>query len=365
VWARRGTVSVMPTIDDARRLAERLASEASLRTGRPWRGFVEEFEHGWAVWTVPPSGERPPIGMGKAVLDKQTGGLTHWPSWPTATLAAQYAVARPHPPAEPGFPGILPLLSRERWIESPDGRVWRAESWAAVAQPSHHPLVAQWLSDEAKASKLIRGADRHAELLVLSQALQDGDVDKDLLRGCYTEGRPCDSCIKAYIHFGLLDETALGFVEPTAGSFTTEIPPFANRKPFDPARWAGFAFELVAPAITAVEAARGAIERFPAAVSTRRGPGREAWVRPFKLGVTRALGRHAAALAGFSELLQAVLFPIGEEENADGVIAVDGHGRIFMLDQAGAWFLGGDIETAVDTLIEGHQPLKQEGDGNA
>src|SRR5436190_24038138 len=103
----------MPTIDDARRLAERLASEASLRTGRPWRGFVEEFEQGWAVWTVPPTGESPPIGLGKTVLDKETGGVTHWPSWPTPVLATEYAAAAPKPMAVPQPPGVLPLLTRE------------------------------------------------------------------------------------------------------------------------------------------------------------------------------------------------------------------------------------------------------------
>jgi hypothetical protein len=345
----------MPTIDDARRLAERLASEASLRTGRPWRGFVEEFEQGFAVWAVPPVGERPAIGLGKTVLDKQTGGVTHWPSWPTSVLASEYAAAAPSPKPAPSPPGVLPLLSRESWIESPDGRVWRAESWPAEADPTHHPLVAQWLSEQ---ERLVRGAGRHAELLVLSEALHDEGVDADLLTRSVAEGgRPCDTCVQAYVHFGLLDRPALEFIAPTHGELVTDIPPFPSGQPFDAARWAGFAFELLAPAITPVEAARAAITRYPAAVSRRRGPGHDVWIRPFKLGVTRALKRHAPALAGFSDLLKAVLFPIGEEENADGVIAVDGHGRFFMLDQAGAWFLGGNLDTAIETLLEGHQPL--------
>jgi hypothetical protein len=351
-------VSIMPTIDDARRLAERLASEASLRTGRPWRGFVEEFEHGWAVWTVPPAGERPPIGLGKTVLDKETGGVTHWPSWPTSVLASEYAAAAPKPSAAPQPPGVLPLLIRERWIESPDGRVWRAESWMADAPPSHHPLVAQWLSDQ---DKLVRGAERHAELLVLSTALHDDHVDTELLKGCSTEGRPCDTCTQAYVHFGLLGEAALDTITPTTGDFSTDMPPFPTGHPFDAARWASFAFDLLAPAITPVEAARGVIERLPAAVSSRRGPGHDVWIRPFKFGVTRALKRHAPALAGFAELLQTALFPVGEEENADGVIVVAGDGRLLVLDQAGAWFLGGTTETAIETLNEGHQPLHERG----
>jgi hypothetical protein len=292
--------------------------------------------------------------LGKAVLDKETGGVTHWPSWPTSVLAAEYAAASPKPKATPPPPGVLPLLARERWIESPDGRVWRAESWPAEAAPVHHPLVAQWLSEQ---DRLVRGVERHAELLVVSEALHDG-ADQDLLQQCVAEGdRPCDSCTQAYVHFGLLDEPALDLIAPTKGDLAAAIPPFPTGQTFDAARWAGFAFELLAPAIRPVEAARGAIVRFPAAFSSRRGPGHDVWIRPFRLGVTRALRRHAPALAGFSELLEAVLFPIGEEENADGVIAVDGHGRIFMLDQAGAWFLGGDIDTAIATLTEGHQPL--------
>jgi hypothetical protein len=238
--------------------------------------------------------------------------------------------------------------------------VWRAESWLADDEPgsAHHPLVTQWLSHQ---TSLVRGAARHAELLLLSLALSDPNPPD--LRECATEGRPCDTCLQAYVHFGLLDETALEFAAPAEGELSAEVPAFPDGRPFDPARWARFAFELLAPAFapahTPVEAARRAIEQRPVAVSTRRGPGKELWVRPFRIGVTHALTRHAPALTGFSELLEAVLFPLGQEEGGDGVIAIDGHGRIFMLDQAGAWFCGADIETAVATLAEGFAAPRQ------
>ncbi|WP_162907795.1 SUKH-3 domain-containing protein [Allorhizocola rhizosphaerae] len=351
----------MPTtIDDARRLAERLANAATLRSGRPWRGFVEEFGSGWAVWTAPPAGERPDIGGGaKTVLDKETGGLSRWPPWAIDVLAAEYEAARPvSGPPPPDYPSLLPLLERTAWIEAPDGRVWWHESSVGDMPPELDPALAEWL--RAQPSPVF-GARRHAELLVLSRALGDG---ADLARSSIRRqlDAPCDTCLQAYIHFGLLDERAIPPIGRTA--LITDVPTFPDGRAFEPKRWAQIAFELLSPVIPPVEAARGVIERYPLVVSDTRGPGRECWVRPFRLGITRAMTDHMPALIGFADLMRAVLYPIGTVDGDDGLIVVNGHGQIFVLDQAGAWFCGPDIDTALTTLSEGHAPLRVQADGS-
>jgi hypothetical protein len=60
--------------------------------------------------------------------------------------------------------------------------------------------------------------------------------------------------------------------------------------------------------------------------------------------------------------LGAPLFPLGTERG-DSIIAVDEHGRIFALDQAGEWFLGPDIDAALTTLLLGRAPARVRDDG--
>ncbi len=355
-----GVGSGAPTIEDAKRLAERLANAASLQSGRPWRGFVEEFASGWAVWAAPPQGEQPGIGgCPKTVLDKETGGLSRWPPWTIDVLAEEYAAARPvSGPPPPASPSLLPLLERTAWIDGADGRVWWHESALGDAAPRLHPALEEWLAGRRSP---VFGARRHAELLVLSRALADG---ADLAHGSIrpAQAPPCDTCVQAYVHFGLAAESASPRV--AGGVPVKDAPAFPDGRVFDPKRWARIAFDLLSPAIPPVEAARSVIERYPLVVCDIRGPGRDHWVRPFRLGITRAMARHAIALIGFADLIRAVLFPIGQVDGDDGVIAVDGHGRIFVLDQAGAWYCGADIDTALETLSQGHAPLRLRADGS-
>lgn len=352
----------MPTIEDARRRAEYLATAATLRTGNLWRGFVEEFPQGWAVWAAPPAGQRPQLGATKTVLDRQTGEFSLWPCWPTDILAAEYAAASEgivNSVPDNGRPSVFPLLDRTARIEAPDGRVWWRESFLGDDPPGLHPSLAEWLDSR---QSLVRGVQRHAEMLVLSRVLHDGSADVLPESAYVAERRPCDTCLQAMVHFRLLDPAAAP--SPQAGLLRKDLPAFLDGRAFDPKRWAQVAFDLLAPAIPAVEAARAALECYPAVLSTRRGPGRDCWVRPFRLGVTRDLLRHSAALTGFADLMRAVVFPIGAEEHDDGVIVADGHGRVFVLDQAGAWFCGADIDAALTTLTEGRSPVRVRADGS-
>ena len=250
-------------------------------------------------------------------------------------------------------------------IQAPDGRSWQQRSDNGDWVPEHHPLVAQWLAGQPPNS-VVRGAERHAHLFVLSEALLD--VQPEVLQTCTfrQHRRGCDTCLRAFVHFGLCEPGSLAMCEPNDSPLVTSTPGVSDER-FDPARWAQIALEMFdAPSptrIPPVAAARQVIERYPVVISDRRGPGQRCWVRPFQLGVTTELQEHAQTLAAYGEILGAGLFPLGEEEGGH-VIAIDEHGRFFVIDEAGAWFVGADIDVALGVLFEGHQALRLRSNGS-
>jgi hypothetical protein len=360
----------MPTIDDALRLAARYAASHSRSTGQAWRGLVEEFEHGWAIWTAPPTDVWPVIGDGnKTVLDRNTGEISHWPSWPVSTLAEVYATQRDTlrraPIAHEPPPGATAVCLNFVTIQAPDGRSWHQRSDNADLVPEHHPLVAQWLSSQPPA-QVVRGAERHAHLFAISEALRE--IEHEQLRTCSfkQQQRGCDTCLRAFVHFGLCAPEFLTLCAPVDRPLVTSTPGVSDER-FVPARWAQIALEMFdAPGpkrIPPVEAARAAIERYPVVISDRRGPGQRCWVTPFHLGVTAELQQHAQTLGAYGEILGAELFPLGEQE-AGQVVAIDAQGRFFVVDEGGAWFIGADIDVALGVLFEGHQPLRLRSEGS-
>lgn len=357
VTLTQGTVSRMPDIDDAIHLAERYASEDSKRTGQVWRAFVEDFELGWAIWTAPPRDVVPEIGSGAVtVMDRDTGELSRWPAWPTERLATAYRQSRGDVQTVNDTSGGvgLPMLAS---IVTPDGVRWQRQGARLGAEPRHHQLVAQWLAAQPTGA-LVRGVERHAELLVLSQVLRHREAD--VLRASEVPspaGRPCDTCVQTYVHFGLVHEDALVFARPHEGQL--ETPAVSN-----PVRWAQLAVDMFATQpgwryrIAGSDAARAAIERFPVVISSTRKPGQQCRIRPFHLGVTEDLGRYADTLGELAEILEMGLFPLGEEDNGDAVIAIDELGRVFLVDQAGAWYYGTDVDTALRGLTSGIMPQR-------
>jgi hypothetical protein len=57
----------------------------------------------------------------------------------------------------------------------------------------------------------------------------------------------------------------------------------------------------------------------------------------------------------FGATLGVQAFPVGEENTMEGFIVADELGRVFLLDQAGEWFLGPDIDQALVTLYYGRE----------
>jgi hypothetical protein len=90
--------------------------------------------------------------------------------------------------------------------------------------------------------------------------------------------------------------------------------------------------------------------------------GRDVAQSGFRIDPTRVLAT-VATLAAFGGILHTTLTPIGDEGDGTGVLAIDGDGRVFLLDHAGEWFLGDTIEDAMTTLVLGHQPPRVRRDG--
>jgi SUKH-3 immunity protein len=71
-----------------------------------------------------------------------------------------------------------------------------------------------------------------------------------------------------------------------------------------------------------------------------------------------------ATLAALGATLHSKLTPIGDEGGGTGLLAIDGDGRVFVVDHTGDWFLGDTIEDALTALVLGIQPARIKKDGS-
>lgn len=373
----------MPTIDDALELARKFTARDSARTGKRFRGFVREFEYGWAIWTAYPEGEVPPIGAGHmTVLDRETGQLSHWPPWTIETLTHAYATFRESPRQSsqqlprtnirlPEAPAAFFMLRNRCTLTAPDGRTWWQFNALADDLPEHHPLVTQWLAG-LHAADCVRGAERHSLMWLISDVLQD--LDPSELAGCRLNTlMPCATCAAACVHFGLSDPAVLEAFAPRPGELEPGSGTLPDGSPFDATVWPDIIFQILesgqdqgdffAAPIPRVEAARPILERFPVATSARRGPGLETYIQPFHLGVTHLVKNVGRLFSSFGALIGAGVYPLGEVDPR-GRIAVDEHGRLFVLDEGGAWYCGRDIDTALRMLLDGLRMPRVRADGS-
>ncbi|UUN27325.1 SUKH-3 domain-containing protein [Streptomyces sp. FIT100] len=106
---------------------------------------------------------------------------------------------------------------------------------------------------------------------------------------------------------------------------------------------------------------------FPAAVEawaefgalriTPPGPGRQ--IAPAVLHFDPLAGLHLARTLGdLGRALDTELTPLGEEGDAQAVLAIDTEGRVYSLDHTGDWYLGPDVDQALATLVTGAQPAR-------
>jgi hypothetical protein len=425
---------------EAEGIAARWARSESDQRGYACEPVLDEFDLGFVVWTRQPPMILPVPGDGaRTVIDRETGVLSTWPGIPLDDLAARYRARRPASPRTVEAAAAM----RRAAHRSPSptsvahltagGRLIRAQGAKGDQQITHHPLVASYLSTVDDGAR-VRGAERHAELIAVSEALRgagraltldearawliEADFEVYLVRDTGDPlggrpARPCETCIGALVDFALLPWSDLAFT--TEWRHTSDRVPAPGRFPHEVARtlagggWmrpgpggalgsrdalgsgsvagsrdalgsggvagsrnahgslgSGESREAIGEAMVgrAVEASGGRLRAFPAArriVSEfggvrcgRRGAGLRRAVR--LLTFDPGLGAYAAtALDEFAEVIGVPLFPIGAE-GGDAIVAVDELGRLFVLDQAGEWFVGQSIDEALVSLLAGDGP---------
>jgi hypothetical protein len=404
----------MITRADAEEIAAGWARSESERRGYECAPMISEFDLGFVVWTRQPASIRPiPGDGGRTVIDRVTGELTAWPGVPADVVAELY---RDHQPVLAArrrtVDPEVELRRNARRVPAPtiaahltvDGRLFIARGAKGDQEIRHHPLVRAHLST-VDPGGLVRGAERHAELIVVSDALQEADraraeAGRPLLTLAEARGwlrtagfaafhvretgdpaggapaRPCESCIVALVDFALAPWPQLAWAE--------EWPPRYDDRVAEPGRFpdelarimAGGGWrplnrpsrELLADVkINDVVRAAGhvpfpAIRRmlvdFPLLSPARRGPGVRRAIRVLTLDPMDAAFT-AGALGELASVIGAPLFPIGREGRGDALLAMDSAGRVFGLDQGGEWFLGETIDEALVGLLTGDGPAER------
>ncbi|GAA2523842.1 SUKH-3 domain-containing protein [Pilimelia columellifera] len=405
----------MITLRDAEHVASAWARRESLRRGHRCAPMVSEFDIGYVVWMREPAGDLPSPGDSvSTVIDKETGRVSTWPRLPSAVIKDMYRrrrtdVVAPTLTADPAFE--LLRTARRRPTPTVAARLsvryrpFVGRGAKGDQELRHHRLVRRALA-EIEVGALDRGAERHAELVAVSDVLHTFDSDRAqqglppltddeagaLLADAQLEalhvrepgdplgGAPavtCWSCRRTLARLGVAaagaakeseragEPTRAGLSEDDALGVLRDAgwtgPPGADQA----RQW----IDTVC-AVGGLErrhevfpAASQALTRFGGLTSDRHGPGERRRVRPVRLDAAAA-AHTADQLGEFAVLIGARLFPIGVEGAAEAVLAVDERSRVFAIDQAGEWFVGGSVEAALATLLTGGPVARVHDDGS-
>ncbi|MEU7614727.1 SUKH-3 domain-containing protein [Micromonospora rifamycinica] len=399
----------------AEQLADVWARRDSRRLGHECRATLDEFDLGYVIRsTVDRAVDTFPGDLPTTVVDKETGEVTTWPRVPAAVVQQMYRRSRPTGTPAPRTVDPASLLRREiRRLPTPatvahltvEGRTYLGHGVKGEVALRHHPLVQAYL-DELPPGHLVRGGERHAEMVVVSDVLHEYDhrraaagqppltmreaqslllatgMDVFLVRepGDPNAGpaeRPCDSCLGFLVHFAVVGWSELAFTQqwrpepaaaPAPDRFVAEVAHALIEGGWEPtpgdealARMAILETRELHRGHPDFPAALDTLRHFPSLESSRRGPGRQVWISRFSVDPVHA-AHTVDTLADFGAVLGVRLFPIGTE-HPDGILAVDERGRVFALDQAGEWFLGDDIDAALTTLLLGLAPPRVHDDG--
>ncbi|WP_033343260.1 SUKH-3 domain-containing protein [Catenuloplanes japonicus] len=414
----------MITREEADAVAAVWAARDSQRRGYDCTPMVHEFDQGFLVWSRQPHGVMvQPDDGGTTVIDRVTGEISSYPSLPPDAVAQQYRQARAvrgeriltaDPQVElrrliSRLPVPTTAIHLTVGSDQHGYEMFIARGAKGDQTLNHHPLVVAYLNALPR-GHVVRGGDRHAELIVLSDALHEYDrrraavgwplltVDdaRLLFQGCQFEThrvrepgdpnggkshQPAESSIRALVHFGVLHPDDLvwaeemepwapppGVADPDPARFPPDVCEVLKSSAWEPS----FSYPMFAQASidvavqagghTPFPAAVAALTAFPSLVSMRRRPGRDVWIRQFDID-PRETAHNAATLADFGRVIGSRLFPIGTEEG-DSILAVDERGYIFAIDQAGEWFIAPGIDQAVIALIQGHGAARVRDDGS-
>jgi hypothetical protein len=419
---------------EAERIAAEWAREETRRRGYECTPMLNEFDEGYVVWSRRPESAPPTVpGDGTTtVIDKETGDVSQWPAVPPPMVMDMYRRGRTRRVARPRTVEPAAELRRDT-TRGPaptsvahltvGGRVLSGLGAKGDVELRHHPLVAAFVA-ELPTGRLTRGGDRHAELVVLSDALHAADADRagtgeppltleqarELLAGATLEVHritepddpasglayePCESCATALVEFGvfgpdrlvglsefdppgldlvgdLMAERLRGRTVPETDRFPPEVARALVAANWEPDRTDGGAARLAADVLAefgheSFPAAELTVAAFPMLTSMAARPGEQVRVRYFRTGFIRV--RHTAGiLREFGARIGSRLFPVGWEARptapgVDAILAVDERGRIFALDQAGEWFLGEGVDEALTNLLLGRAVPRLRADG--
>ncbi|MEU4243040.1 SUKH-3 domain-containing protein [Actinoplanes sp. NPDC026619] len=373
----------MITRGEAEEIAARWARGEAEQRGYGCEPALAEFDLGWVIWTRSAPDVLPLPGDGaRTVIDRETGVLSTWPAIPPEEIAELYRRRRPKPSTTVDPWATLRRVSRRR--PSPTtvaeltvgGRLFRAQGAKGDQKINHHPLVAARLGALPAAAR-VRGAERHAELIAVSDALHEmggpglpgGRLVSFLVRDpgdpdAGAAARPCETCLTVLVDLGVLPPSELAYaaqwhhgLDGPAGRFPPEV-----SRVLAGGGWLGV--EL--PLETAVEEAElvSGIPAFPAAMRAlaefagvrcgRRGPGRRRAIRLLTFDPLPAARQHRA-LTEFAEVIATPVFPLGTE-GGDALLVIDERARVFALDQGGDWFVGENLDATVTGLLTGDGP---------
>jgi hypothetical protein len=414
----------MITQDDAERTVARWATNRSRGLGYELTPMVHEFDLGFVIWTRQPEGVMVEPGSGSCtVMDRETGEMTHYPALATHQVVEMCAAHRAGQPRSVSTldriaelrrqneRGVTPTVAAHLTLAS-DGRLRRAFGAKADGEINHHRLVREWLDAQPR-GHLVRGAERHAELIVVSDTLHELDaiaalesrppIDLDTARRIFkrpnveafhvrdtgdknggTRAIACATCALGYEHVGLFPpgfatelrhKTQVKISElppPDPDRFPPDVTPFVveagwTRAGLNPPGLAAamMSFVLDYPGLEAAHhpltSAFEALTRYRRLLFRTHRPGVDHRVVPFDIDPTYEAAS-AKALADFGGLIGMPLFPIGRDTD-QAILAIDESGRVFALDQGGEWYLGDTIEAALVNLIRGTGQHRVENDG--
>ncbi|GGK05633.1 hypothetical protein GCM10010123_39450 [Pilimelia anulata] len=388
---------------EVERIATARARRESLRRGHPRTPMVSEFDVGYVVWTREPADRTPRTGDSvTTVIDKETGHTSVWPSLPSAVVKDLYRRRRTEliPPVSTADP-VVELRREADRRPGPTvvahltagGRPAAARGAKGDQPLRHHPLVRAYLR-ELPDGELVRGAHRHAELVVLSDVLHRAGAERpdtplaeadaralcaDAVLAAYhvrepgdpvggMPARPCATCAGALVHFGVLPPPGPAGVDAAAPAggvpadrFPAPVAGVLAAAGWSPGREPHYArAEQQVAAVCAVLGQEFRHAAFPAAVralaefgdlrTAADRAGARHWVRPLRLDPVAA-AHSADLLAECATLIGARLFPLGVEGSDEALLAIDETGRVFALDQGGEWFLGATLDAALGTLL--------------
>jgi hypothetical protein len=280
----------------------------------------------------------------------------------------------------PGFGGPEvdpPAVVAEASLAEADTHIPRVRAVSARTgePPTLHPAVAARLTTIPLRSR-VRGAERHAELIALSRALEAADAARaETGRPGITAADLDGTNVRAFVQpYRIRDPgdprtCALGTICATCAQVAGT--PHVDRPdpgPYDRmvarARLHLSTPEPAAGVLTRVAAVAGvqarhepsraadlAVQRYFGKRWDFDAPGRAVRSTPFSID-PMTVADSADTLARVAGRLGASLFPLGSA-GTEGILAIAPDHRVVLIDDAGEWLLGRGARRALDTLLLG------------